>query len=243
MLDELDSVDWPNLGHAYGPAVDVPKCLRGLLSADEDTRSESLDELYGNIWHQGTVYEATAYAVPFLVELLESPSTLSRASIAVLLGLIARGASYHAVHDPSQTVKVARELEWVRAARQAVRDQLERAIRLMSERDPELRLGVVHLLACFPEDSPRTRPVLRSVLREVGETRGRAAVGLALALLGELERSAFAPVDASALPLGRLQVAAEATIRGAIERSDTMEILLDLATDSFEEERLDELIG
>jgi hypothetical protein len=242
MLDALDNVDWPNLQHAYGPAVDVPNCLRRLLSADEDTRSEALDELHGNIWHQGTVYEATAHAVPFLVELMDSPSTPSRASIAVLLGLIARGASYHAVHDPSQTAKLARELEWVRAARQAVRGHLECAMRLANDHDPQLRLGVVHLLACFPEDAPQTCPVVRSVLREMADAGGRAALGLALALLGELERSAFAPEGATALPLRRLEVVAEATIRGAIERSDALDILLDLATDSFEEERLEELI-
>ena len=61
MLDDLVRVDWAGLTHAYGPADDLPGLLRGLAQGDDD----ALYELYGNIWHQGTVYPATAYAVTY----------------------------------------------------------------------------------------------------------------------------------------------------------------------------------
>jgi hypothetical protein len=64
VLEGLDDVDWTSLTHAYGPADDVPRCIRALASRRKKKREKPLWELFGNIWHQGTVYEATAAAVP-----------------------------------------------------------------------------------------------------------------------------------------------------------------------------------
>jgi hypothetical protein len=85
MLDDLVRVDWAGLTHAYGPADDLPGLLRGLAQGDDD----ALYELYGNIWHQGTVYPATAYAVPYLIRLLDGPDS-DTAGILGLLDEIAR---------------------------------------------------------------------------------------------------------------------------------------------------------
>ena len=98
MLDKLDQVDWKQLTHAYGAAEDVPALIRALMSQDKSKRAEAIYELFGNIWHQGTVYEATAYAVPFLIELLDSPNTPDRSSVACLLTSIADGSGYLEVH-------------------------------------------------------------------------------------------------------------------------------------------------
>ncbi|XVU21595.1 HEAT repeat domain-containing protein [Actinoplanes sp. CA-054009] len=91
MLDGLDRIDWARLGHAYGPAGDVPEQIRALCSADPDVRVEARWQLYGNIFHQGTRYEATAYAVPFLIEVLGAPDTADRVELLGLLGSIAIG--------------------------------------------------------------------------------------------------------------------------------------------------------
>jgi hypothetical protein len=79
MLEGLDKIDWSKLSHAYGEATDVPEVLRALTSEDEGERLEAQSKLYGNLWHQGTVYEASAYAVPFFIELLESPKVTDKA--------------------------------------------------------------------------------------------------------------------------------------------------------------------
>ncbi len=63
---ELDTVPWHTLTHAYGPAEDVPDLIRSLYQDDESVADEAIYELYGNIHHQGTVYPASAPAVPFL---------------------------------------------------------------------------------------------------------------------------------------------------------------------------------
>src|SRR6266498_4123599 len=94
MLEDLDTIDWSKLKHAYGEASDVPELIRHLLSEDRDARKKSIYELFGNIWHQGTVYEASSYAVPFLQELLRSPETPDKMLIADLLAELADGRPY-----------------------------------------------------------------------------------------------------------------------------------------------------
>ncbi|MFF3748894.1 hypothetical protein ACFYYH_00305 [Streptomyces sp. NPDC002018] len=65
----LDAQPWAELEHAYGSAEDVPGLLRALASEDEEEAAEALGELYGSIFHQGSVYGATARAVPYLAGL------------------------------------------------------------------------------------------------------------------------------------------------------------------------------
>ncbi|MEV4508221.1 hypothetical protein AB0K00_04605 [Dactylosporangium sp. NPDC049525] len=91
MLDGLDDIGWASLEHAYGPAADVPGNLRGLLAGSQEERRRALSGLYGGICHQGTRYEASAPAVPFLLELLEDPATPDRAAILGLVAAIAVG--------------------------------------------------------------------------------------------------------------------------------------------------------
>jgi hypothetical protein len=81
MLEGLNKVDWANLEHAYGEASDVPELIRSLASKDEEERKNALWELYGNIFHQGTRYEATPYAIPFIFELIRDPQVLDKASL------------------------------------------------------------------------------------------------------------------------------------------------------------------
>ncbi|MEU0560652.1 hypothetical protein [Dactylosporangium sp. NPDC006015] len=91
MLDGLDDIDWASLEHAYGPAADVPGHLRALRSGAAGDRRGALSGLYGGICHQGTRYEASAPAVPFLLELLADPATPDRAAVVELVASIAVG--------------------------------------------------------------------------------------------------------------------------------------------------------
>ena len=81
MLEGLDKIDWKSLEHAYGEASDVPDLIRSLASKDEEKRHDALWELYGNIFHQGTRYEATAYAIPFIFELIRDSNVLDKANL------------------------------------------------------------------------------------------------------------------------------------------------------------------
>jgi hypothetical protein len=71
----------------------VPELL-GELAGTREHQEHALYELYGNIWHQGTVYEATAHAVPFLARLALSEPAPLRDELLALLAHIANGSSY-----------------------------------------------------------------------------------------------------------------------------------------------------
>jgi hypothetical protein len=153
----LSAIDWSRLKHAYGSAAEVPAKIRQLISPDEDERSDAQNEfLYASLWHQGTVYEATGPAVPFLVELLEDPSVPNREPIAIALGLMAQGTSYHEVHADyvgSKPKLIARERQWVRAARSAIRDGVPVYLALLPNVKPPLRAALLFVLVHFPEDA------------------------------------------------------------------------------------------
>jgi hypothetical protein len=137
-LQGIHLVNWSSLQHAYGPATDFPALLLAALSDNERDREFAVELLHQTIWHQGTVYEASAYAVPFLYAVLEWPETPQKLFFVSLLCCIADGHSYlevHALYSPDMQrlwtdilakegrvleTEIPRELEHVRLARQAV---------------------------------------------------------------------------------------------------------------------------
>jgi hypothetical protein len=60
LLGAVSAVEWGAVHHAYGPAGDVPGQLAAVIVGDDETRDEACWNLWGNIHHQGTIYEATA---------------------------------------------------------------------------------------------------------------------------------------------------------------------------------------
>ena len=108
-LDELDQVDWSRLEHCYGKGVvslgaagDVSHAIAGdvsrsLAALRTDPCLAISDGLYSNICHQGTVYQATAYAVPFIAAVAagDVPDGI-RVLLLALLGDISIGGSYTA---------------------------------------------------------------------------------------------------------------------------------------------------
>ena len=97
--DGLDDIPWEDLSHAHGDAGDVPELLRRLTSPDRDARKDAIYQLYGNIWHQGTIYESTSHAVPFLMRLHSIPDLPAHEYVATLLMLIGAGRGYFEVHS------------------------------------------------------------------------------------------------------------------------------------------------
>lgn len=66
LLRQVSAVEGGAVYHAYGPATDVPGQLAAVIVGDDETREEAWWNLWGNIHHQGTIYEATVPAVPIL---------------------------------------------------------------------------------------------------------------------------------------------------------------------------------
>jgi hypothetical protein len=67
----LDSPQWRELKHAYGPATDTPQLLRDLERFPvSDGRAEPWFTLWSSLCHQGNVYPASFAAVPHIVRVL-----------------------------------------------------------------------------------------------------------------------------------------------------------------------------
>jgi HEAT repeat protein len=158
VLEGLDEVAWGRLQHAYGPARDVPDQLRALRSPDPGQRERALWSLYGNIFHQGTRYEATAHAVPFLLELLADPATPDRHDVLGLLTSIAIG------YD-------------------AVRAGVRLFATVATDADPALRTAAGYAMAWFPEEAATSAPALGRLAGDADELVAATAI-VALGLIG-----------------------------------------------------------
>jgi hypothetical protein len=172
-LDELTEVAWDELGHAYGRGAierhgvdpfskrtvvrrvpSVPEILWDLVSDDEEERSGAIyDGLLGQLWHQGSLFEATAHAIPFLTALAADPGLPSRRGIALALLLCAESAlrdprtpESHAVIESFRAAS-----DWLRHVRDGQDDGAAEAAELIERAlgngatrlDPELE----HLMA------------------------------------------------------------------------------------------------
>jgi HEAT repeat protein len=188
VLAGLDEIDWAELEHAYGSADDVPGLIRALASTEPDERKRARRTLYGNIFHQGSRYEATAYAVPFLARLAADPQVSQRDEIVRMLALMAIGydeaylpASLNIAGwrtqieqtraaDPTETL---RQLDaWVEAARSEGERRMREIHRDLYDPERELRAAQAELGAY---DAVRAEVAGLQGLLEDGDPQVRAA--------------------------------------------------------------------
>ncbi len=226
MLESLDKIDWASVRHFNGPATDVPELLRDLLSLDKKKQSSAIHKLFGNIWRHGTVYEATAKAVPFLYDILENPACSERFSILWLLGAIANGNSSRQVPNAENKRDVEQEVIWAQNAHSAVRQGVKTVLGLLGEADKDLRLPAILLLASFPEDAAQITPVLSSVLLNEKNPEARAGLGLALALLGDFHFEAFHSENTK-LPLVLIEALAKACMKDKGMKASVLQTIED----------------
>jgi HEAT repeat protein len=197
-LRGLDDVRWGGLRHAYGAADDVPGQIRALRSADSDEREKAYGELYCNIFHQGSRYEAAVHAVPFLLALAGDPATPERSSVLALLGSLAIGYDESwlpegvdtvawraavAAMDPDDPVTWLARQEL--AAYEAVRAGVPRLCALLGDPDSDVRATAVWVLAWFPEEAARIRPALSGLLTAERAPGVVANAVVAAGLLGD----------------------------------------------------------
>ncbi len=102
-LSELDQVDWSSLAHAYGEGrveIELAGDVAGSLAlVATDVGTALAEGLYSNVCHQGTVYEASAFALPFVAAIAAGDvSTATRVPLLGLFGDIAAGGSHVALN-------------------------------------------------------------------------------------------------------------------------------------------------
>ena len=108
-LEELERVAWSELAHAYGTgrvesssSGDVQASLRLLGKRDRDCFADGLRALYSNVHHQGTIYEASAHAVPFLAAFAAGDVWVGFArGVATLLAHVAIASSFETTDGTS----------------------------------------------------------------------------------------------------------------------------------------------
>jgi hypothetical protein len=148
-LEGLNEVDWAELGHAYGRAHDVPGQITALCGPDEAVREGALMSLFGNIFHQGTRYSASPYAVPFLARIaLAGPRAVCEGVLSLLTVL---AIDWHDEYDLPHGIDIK---AW-RAA--AARLSMDEALARYDER-----------IAAEPDEEKRN---------EIRETRAEWAAG------------------------------------------------------------------
>ncbi len=180
-LSGLEEVEWSSLQHAYGKASDFPCLLKAALSEVQSEREYALSLLYGTIWHQGTIYEATAYAVPFIAGLIQSAAVSNQVDFAMLLAAIAegRGAFEYGFRDAEdkerwRTIfakegidledRIAEGRKWGQATRDAVRTHVHLLYPFLTFPDKEVRTSIAQALACCPELAAETLPLLEHAI-------------------------------------------------------------------------------
>jgi hypothetical protein len=114
----IDAVRWGEYWHAYGVADDVREQLIAAALGDEQTRKAAWWELFGNIHHQGTIYEATVPAVPIIARLATWRDYPDRVDAIAFLTAVAQADGVvvwryddgQIVHDEERQVRLGLEL-------------------------------------------------------------------------------------------------------------------------------------
>lgn len=205
MLEDLNKINWLQLHHAYGEASDVPILIRSLLSQDKDEREKTLRELFGNIWHQGTIWEASSYAVPFLYELLKLPETPDKLSVAFLLANLATGThSYYGVLENNKQEEtwrrilakeaknledeVAKTIKHEEATRSAIRKEFNLLYPYLFCEEPVIRDSVAKAFGQYPEFKIETLPLLKNALASENDEYSKETMENSIKVLSEYDR-------------------------------------------------------
>ncbi|MFD0279776.1 HEAT repeat domain-containing protein [Kitasatospora sp. NPDC127111] len=192
-LEGVDLVDWSSMGHAYGPAHEVPLWLEQMASPDPDVRERAFSSFYSAAHHQGDVYSCTAASLPFLLALADDPQVPDRAPVIRLLLSIGGAAldcapdgvyyspSGHASTPHADVVPLMRE-------------RVEDFVRHATDPDPQVRRAAVPALGLFLDDADRAFALLRERLAAESGTVERLLVIETAATLTRRLPAALGPV-------------------------------------------------
>ncbi|MFI9324809.1 HEAT repeat domain-containing protein [Kitasatospora aureofaciens] len=192
-LEGLDLVDWSSMGHAYGPADEVPRWLEQMASPEPDVRERAFSSFYSAAHHQGDVYSCTAASLPFLFALADDPRVPDRAAVIELLLSIGSaaldcdpdGLSYGPSGHPSTPyADVVPQM----------RERVDHFVRHAADPDPRVRQAAVPALGLFLDDAERAFALLRERLAAERGTLERLLVIEAAATLARRLPAALGPV-------------------------------------------------
>lgn len=162
LAQQLDSVAWQDLHHAYGPAGEVPALLFAVTLGADQVRRDAWWELWGNVHHQGTVYEATPACVPFIAQLAAEPEHPDRVNALSFLRQIAVGDGEFTAQTRDA---VEQHLPVLLEAWEQQPELVQRALLLLASAFP-------NRLASHPEMLDQLPPRLRTAWDELASAGG-----------------------------------------------------------------------
>jgi hypothetical protein len=167
VLAGITEVAWEALYHAYGPASDVPVLLGAVTVGDDPTREAAWWELWGNIHHQGSVYEATLPAVAPLIALATWKAYPDRVEALLLLREVARSEDVRVWHygaDGQIVQDERRQREVRRALLGAVQRHTDALVGSWRQESEAVRRAQLWLLSALPTQVHRYRDLVDAVL-------------------------------------------------------------------------------
>lgn len=226
-LTELDRVPWDRLHHAYGPATDVPALLQALMTpdaADADLVAAAAKnkrslfdhvtwELWGNVYHQGSVWQVTAHVVPFLATILRNGPDDPNLR-AFLISYLHNIAVYYPDSrfpqpfdpktefaevvgqadpgtPPDYSANDLRPVIWMRDSYAAVAHEVETVLPFLGAQEEEVAEEAIAFCASFPRQSDITIPALTALAE--GNDRRAALALISLAVLQDARVGKLAP--------------------------------------------------
>jgi hypothetical protein len=195
--EDIDAIPWSQLQDAYGPSGKTPGHLQRLMSPNAGEREDAVDELIFTLCHQGSVYEASLYAIAPLAAMLKRKDLPDPAVILQLLHLMGTGGGWHTAHQGFTIVQqafpaekrsheIVRESQLVRDIHDALSRSVDLFVGLLRAPAERTRMESGNLLTIFPERAESFRGPLREVLDHDSSMEVRAnTLIVAERLLGE----------------------------------------------------------
>jgi hypothetical protein len=163
---------------------------------DANARNAAFEALFSNIWHQGTIYEATIHALPFLIEILRTGSCPDRNSVVLLVSCIIAGHGYWEIHKsilltnpfthrpvakPADLEsKLANERIVVDAVRKIGSDAVPLLLPELTNPEAEVRQAVAEALCKYPGMTQTILPALQSALSTERDDEVRGVIQIAI---------------------------------------------------------------
>ncbi|MGW4896860.1 HEAT repeat domain-containing protein, partial [Kitasatospora sp. NPDC004240] len=182
MINHLEGVDWSSMGHAYGPADEVPLWLEQMASPDPGVREKAFSGFYSAAHHQGDVYSCTAASLPFLLALADDPRAPDRPAVIGLL-LSIGGAALDCDPDGVYYSPSGHASTPYADVVPRMRERVGLFVRYAADPDSRVRQAAVPALGLFLDDAERAFALLRERLAAEGGTAERLLVVEAAATL------------------------------------------------------------
>lgn len=186
---KLATIPWSELRHAYGDAGDVPDALLALFDEKKKVREGALRHLRHSINHQGFPENSTPVAVPFLLDILQTPGVQDRDKLLSFMAELSFGHRLTKLgHIEEMHVSAWRPEEPLVHCYQEVYDEVCKGIpiylSLLADQDEEVRQQALYIVAWLQPAASLLLPHIRDrrEIETVDSLRFGLSVSLGLAL-------------------------------------------------------------